>query len=129
MSGALFCNVNFTEFLFPSNQQKRDVRVSFPPFSCGKQSPLIGQAFNTTIPALLPWAAWPIRGRVVPHEVLAGNALTALFDTFIHKIDKDNQQIFPKDPCTHACTREVNIPARDARRNVSAHVYASCTRV
>ena len=80
MSGALFCNVNFTEFLFPSNQQKRDVRVSFPPFSCGKQSPLIGQAVNTIIPALLPWAAWPIRGYCVPHGNGWKLTLTPLFD-------------------------------------------------
>ena len=41
--------------------------------------PLLGQAVNTIIPAILPWAAWPIRGQVVPHEKLAGNALASLF--------------------------------------------------
>ena len=30
--------------------------------------PLLGQAVNTIIPAILPWAAWPIRGNCVPHE-------------------------------------------------------------
>ena len=35
-----------------------------------------------------------------------------------------------KDPCTHTCTRGVNVPARVlTRRNVPAHVYASCARV
>jgi len=27
--------------------------------------------------------AWQIRGRVVPHEVLAGNALTSLFCVYV----------------------------------------------
>ena len=53
-------------------RRKRDLRA-FP------AKTLIGQAVNRIIPALLPWAAWSIRGRVVPHEVLAGNAQTALF--------------------------------------------------
>ena len=60
---------------------KSAVRLSFPPFSWGKGVPLIGQAVNTIIPAILPWAAWPIRGPVVPHEKLAGNTLSALFHT------------------------------------------------
>ena len=35
------------------------------------------------------------------------------FDTYILKIVKNYQKKFRKDPCTHARTREVNVPARD----------------
>ena len=66
------------QILFPT--AKRDVRAFPTKTSWGTTRPLICQAVNRIIPALLPWAAWPIRGRVVPHEVLAGNALTALFE-------------------------------------------------
>ena len=58
---------------------KGDVRAFPAKTSWGTTRPLICQAVNKIIPALLPWAAWPIRGLVVPHEVLAGNALTAPF--------------------------------------------------
>ena len=52
------------------------------------------------------------------------------FETYIHKIVKNYQQIFHKDPCTHACTGVVNVRARvSSRQNVRTHVYASCAHV
>ena len=51
-------------------EQKRDARVSFPPFSWGKESPLIGQAAHGRMAGIIVLTAWPIRGRVVPHENL-----------------------------------------------------------
>ena len=52
------------------------------------------------------------------------------FETSIHKIVKNHQQIFCKDPCTHARTRGTNMRARiSSRQNARAHVYASCVRV
>ena len=60
--------------------KKSAVRLSFPPFSWGKGLTLIGQAVNTIIPAILPWAAWPIRGIPFPHENGGELSLTALFD-------------------------------------------------
>ena len=50
--------------------------------------------------------------------------------TSIHKIVKNHQQIFRKDPCIHARTRGVNVRAHVlSRQNARAHVYASCGRV
>ena len=43
------------------------------------ERPLIGQAAHGRRAGIILLTAWQIRGRVVPHEVLAGNALTALF--------------------------------------------------
>ena len=72
-----------------ANMIKRDARVSFPPFSWGTKLPLIGQTVNTIIPAILPWAVWPIRGPVVPHENWRENALSALFcNVFYSKVIK-----------------------------------------
>ena len=52
------------------------------------------------------------------------------FETTIHKIVKNHQQIFRKDPCTHGRTRGVNVRARiSSRKNERAHVYAFCARV
>ena len=52
------------------------------------------------------------------------------FQTYIHKIVKNDQKIFRKDPCTHAHTRGVNVCARVlSRRNVRAHIFASCAPV
>ena len=52
------------------------------------------------------------------------------FQTYIHKIVKNQQQIFRKDPCTNARTRGVNVRAHVfSRQNARAHVYASCARV
>ena len=52
------------------------------------------------------------------------------FKTSIHKIVKNHQQIFRKDPCTHTRTRGVNVRARiSSRQNARAHIYASCERV
>ena len=52
------------------------------------------------------------------------------FETYIHKIVKNHQMIFRKDPCTHARTRDVNVRARVLSRwNARAHTYASCTRI
>ena len=52
------------------------------------------------------------------------------FETFIHKIVKNHQQIFCKDRCTQGCTWGVNVRAPVlSRRNARAHVYASCAPV
>ena len=52
------------------------------------------------------------------------------FETYIHKIVKNHQMIFRKDPCTDSRTRGVNVRVRIlSRRNAHAHVYASCARV
>ena len=52
------------------------------------------------------------------------------FETYVHKIVKNYQKIFRKDPCTHARTRGVNVRARVlSRPNARAHVYASCAPV
>ena len=49
------------------------------------------------------------------------------FETYIHKTVKIYHKIFCKDPCTHPRTRGVSACARVlSRRNVRAHVYASC---
>ena len=53
-----------------------------------------------------------------------------LYGTYIHKIVKNHQQIFCKDPCSHAPTRSKNVRACIlSRQNAIAHVYASCERV
>ena len=54
--------------LWFSKTQKGDVRAFPAKTSWGTTRPLICQAVNKIIPALLPWAAWPIRGRSVPHK-------------------------------------------------------------
>ena len=52
------------------------------------------------------------------------------FETYIHKIVKNHQMIFRKDPCKHAPTRFVNVRARVLpRQNARAHVYTSFARV
>ena len=52
------------------------------------------------------------------------------FETFIYKIVKNHQQIFRKDPCTHARTQGKNVRARVlSRQNARAHVFASCAPV
>ena len=52
---------------------KRDL-CQFPAiFMREKKRPLIGQAVNRIIPALLPWAAWPIRGPSFYLIKMAGN--------------------------------------------------------
>ena len=52
------------------------------------------------------------------------------FETHIHKVVKNHQIIFHKDPCTHACTRDVKVRARVLpRRNARAHNCASCARI
>ena len=49
------------------------------------------------------------------------------FETYIHKIVKNHQMIFLKDPCTHARTQGVNMRELVlSRRNMRAHIYASC---
>ena len=40
---------------------------------------LIGQAVDTIIPAIFPWAAWPIRGDYFPQENGRKLTLTSLF--------------------------------------------------
>ena len=59
--------------------QKRDVRAFPAKTSWGTTRPLIGQAAHGRRAGIILLTAWQIRGRVVPHEVLAENALTALF--------------------------------------------------
>ena len=39
------------------------------------------------------------------------------FKNYIHKIDKNNQIIFCKDPCTHVPTRGVNVCTRVSSNN------------
>ena len=52
------------------------------------------------------------------------------FKTNIHKIVKNYHKNFRKDLCAHAHTRSINLCMRVLpRRNVRAHVYASCARV
>ena len=52
------------------------------------------------------------------------------FETYIHKVVKNHQIIFHKDPCTHARTRDVTVRARVlSRLNACAHIYASCARI
>ena len=52
------------------------------------------------------------------------------FETYIHKIVKNYQMIFCKDPCTHARTRGVKVRARvSSRQNARALVYASRARM
>ena len=52
------------------------------------------------------------------------------FETYIHKIVKNHQMIFCKDPCTDARTRGVSVCACfSSRQNARAHVYVSCSRV
>ena len=52
------------------------------------------------------------------------------FETYVHKVVKNYQQIFHKNPCIHARTRGVNVRARIwSRQNARAHIYASCERV
>ena len=49
------------------------------------------------------------------------------FQTYIHKIVKNDQKIFRKDPCAHAHTRGVNVCARVlSRRNARVQIFASC---
>ena len=52
------------------------------------------------------------------------------FETYIHKVVKNHQIIFRKDPCTHARTRDVTVRARVLSRwNARAHTYVLCTRM
>ena len=52
------------------------------------------------------------------------------FETYLHKVVKNHQIIFRKDPCTHAWTRDVNVRARVlSRRKTRADTYASCARI
>ena len=52
------------------------------------------------------------------------------FKTYLHKIVKNPQIIFRKDPCRHARTRDVNVRARVlSRRKTRADTYASCARI
>ena len=52
------------------------------------------------------------------------------FETYIHKVVKNHQMIFHKDPCTDARTRGVSVCARvSSRQNVRMYVYVSCARI
>ena len=52
------------------------------------------------------------------------------YESHIHKIVKNPQIIFRKDPCRHARTRDVNVRARVlSRRKTRADTYASCARI
>ena len=49
------------------------------------------------------------------------------FETYLHKVVKNHQIIFRKNPCTHTRTRDVNVRVRvSSRRNARAYTYASC---
>ena len=61
------------------NCEKGAVRVSFPPFSWGKQSPPIGQAPHGRMAGIVLLIAWPIRGDCVPQETGGKLTLTAPF--------------------------------------------------
>ena len=61
---------------------KRAVRAFPAKTSWGTTRPLIGQAAHGRRAGIILLTAWQIRGLVVPHEVLAGNALTSLFSRF-----------------------------------------------
>ena len=63
-----------------AGQPKRGVRAFPTKTSWGTTRPLIDQAAHGSRAGIILLTAWPIRGRVVPHEVLAGNALISLFD-------------------------------------------------
>ena len=64
---------------FYKRLQKRDVRFSFPPFSWGKQLPLIGQAAHGRMAGIIVLTVWPIRGNFVPHENGGKLTLISLF--------------------------------------------------
>ena len=49
---------------------KRDARAFPANFSRGTTRPLIGQAAHGRMAGIIVLTAWPIRGRVVPHEKL-----------------------------------------------------------
>ena len=52
------------------------------------------------------------------------------FETKVHKIGKNYQIFFCKDPCTHGRTPSLNVHARvSSRQNARAHVYALFARV
>ena len=52
------------------------------------------------------------------------------FQTKVHKIGKNYQIFFCKDPCTHGRTPSLNVHARvSSRQNARAHVYALFARV
>ena len=52
------------------------------------------------------------------------------FVTYIHKIVKNYQKIFRKDPCTNAYTRDKNMRAHvSSRQTARAHVHVSCVPV
>ena len=52
------------------------------------------------------------------------------FETYLHKVVKNHQIIFRKDPCKDARTRGVSVCAGVlSRQNARAHIYASCVRV
>ena len=53
------------------------------------------------------------------------------FETYIHKILKNYQMIFCKDPCTHSRTRGVNLRARIsvATNRASARLRLVCPLV
>ena len=68
----------YLSFNLPHFYQKLVVRLRFPPVSWGTQSPLLGQAANPIIPAILSLTAWPIRGDCVPQENVVNLNLTAL---------------------------------------------------
>ena len=61
---------------------KRAVRAFPAKTSWGTTRPPIGQAAHGRRAGIILLTAWQIRGRVVPHEDLAGNALTSLFSRF-----------------------------------------------
>ena len=59
--------------------QKRDARVTFPPFSWGTILPLIGQTAHGRMTGIIVLTVWPIRGNFVPHENGGKVTLASLF--------------------------------------------------
>ena len=68
--------------------QKGAVRAFPAKTSWGTSRPLIGQAAHGRRAGIILLTAWQIRGRLVPHEVLAGNALTSPFHVMVFLVSK-----------------------------------------
>ena len=65
----------------------------FPPnFTWRTTRPLIGQAAQGRMAGIIVLTAWPIRGRAVPHEKLAGNALASLFGENFQRLKKTDKK-------------------------------------
>ena len=73
--------------------QKRDARVSFPPFSLETILPLIGQTAHGRMAGIIVLTVWPIRGNFVPHENGGKLTLASLFSDFSLGADRQRQYL------------------------------------